>query len=136
MTRFKTTLLLATMLTTAMAGPLAAQQMRTREGASPGATGASPGTRGTSANIPDATVQKTGAALRDVAGIQEEFSQRVQAAPAPEQRQRLVDQASQAATRAINKHGLSVEEYNRVIQLTQTDPDLKERVLAAANAAR
>lgn len=136
MTRFKTTLLLATMLTTAMTWPLAAQQMRTREGVSPGAAGTPPGTGRTSTNIPDATVQKTGAALRDVAGIQQEFSQRIEAAPAPEQRQRLVDQASQAAAQAINNRGLSVDEYNRVIQLTQTDPNLKQRVLAAAQTAR
>ncbi len=136
MTSFKTTLLLATMLAAAVSWPVAAQQARSGSGTSPGAAGAPPGTGGASAQVSDATVQKTGAALRQVAGIQQELSQRIQEAPSPEQRQSLVERASQAAVQAINNQGLSVDEYNRVIQLTQLDENLKQRVLAAAQAPR
>lgn len=130
MTGSKTTLLLATLLTAAMSWPLAAQTGGSTSPAAP------PGTPRAAAEIPDATVQKTGAALRQVANIQEEFSQRIQTAPAPEQRQQLVDQANRSIIQAITGQGLSVDEYNRVIQLAQADPNLRQRVLAAAQAAR
>jgi hypothetical protein len=137
MSRSGTTVLLATALTTAISLPLAAQQPRAGAGAPPGTTqSVPPGAGSVGADISDATVQKTGAALGQIAAIRQEFAPRIQAAPTPEQRQGLAEQASRAAAQAISAQGLSVDEYQRVIQLAEADQGLRERVLAAARAAR
>jgi hypothetical protein len=117
--------------------PLAAQQPRAGAGAPLSPSGSVPPSDGRAgADIPNATVQKTGAALGQIAAIRQDYTQRIQAAPTPEERQGLAEQASRAAVHAINGQGLSVDEYNRVIQLAEADQGLRERVVAAAQAAR
>lgn len=38
--------------------------------------------------------------------------------------------------KAINDQGLSVQQYNQVIQMAQADPTLKERLLSVAQAGQ
>jgi GTP1/Obg family GTP-binding protein len=115
----------AAMLATAMALPAAAQQL---SGAPSGAV--------SGANMSDATVKKVGAALRQVAQVEQTYSQRLQSANTPEQKQDISKQASGAAVTAITQQGLTIDQYNQVIQAAQSDPALKQRVLAAAGAGR
>jgi hypothetical protein len=129
MTRSGTAVLLAAGLMTAISLPLSAQQPR-------GGAGAPPANGGAAAQVPNATVQKTGAALGQIAAIRQDYSQRIQAAPTQEEKQGLADQARQAAVQAINGQGLSIDEYNRVIQLAQADQGLRQRLMAAAQGAR
>jgi GTP1/Obg family GTP-binding protein len=88
------------------------------------------------ANTSDATVKKVGAALRQVAQIKETYSQRLQSANTPMQKQDISKQASGAAVTAITQQGLTIEQYNQVIRAAQNDPALKQRVLAAAGPDR
>jgi GTP1/Obg family GTP-binding protein len=111
----------AAMLATAMALPAAAQQP---SGPPSGAV--------SGANMSDATVSKVGAALRQVAQIKETYSQRLQSANTPMQKQDISKQASGAAVTAITQQGLTIDQYNQVIRAAQSDPALKQRVLAAA----
>jgi hypothetical protein len=111
----------AAILATAMAMPVAAQQP---SGVPSGAV--------SGANMSDATVKKVGAALRQVAQIQETYSQRLQSANTPMQKQDISKQASDAAVTAITQQGLTIDQYSQVIRAAQRDPALKERVLAAA----
>jgi len=84
------------------------------------------------ADVSDATVGKVGAALREVVEIKQSYAQRLQSAKTPTEQQDLSKQASGEATASIAHHGLTVDQYNQVIHAAQTDPQLKERVLAAA----
>lgn len=87
---------------------------------------------GPAAAVPsDATVRQAGAALRDVAGIRESYRPRIQSA-APEQRQNLAQQAEQEEVAAVRRHGLSVDEFNQVVQTARADPGVRSRLLAAA----
>jgi GTP1/Obg family GTP-binding protein len=115
----------AALLVTAMALPAAAQQP---SGAPSGAV--------SGANMSDATVSKVGAALRQVAQIEQTYSQRLQSANTAVQKQDISQQASDAAVTAITQQGLTIDQYNQVIQAAQSDPALKQRVLAAAGAGR
>src|SRR6476660_9879628 len=102
--------------------PVAAQQ-------SPGAT-QSPGAS-SQGQMSDTMVQKVGAALRHVAMIRQQYSQRAQAANSPQQQQTLSDQAKNEMMKAIGDQGLSVQQYDQTIQMAQNDETLKKRLLSA-----
>jgi len=114
-----------------VAAPLGAQQ------ASPGTTPmAEPGTNAAAgAQVPEATVQRTGAAIRDLSGIQARYTQRMQNAQ-PAEHQSIAEEAAGAAEAALAARGLTVEEYNSVIRLAQADQSLRERLISAARGAR
>lgn len=82
--------------------------------------------------IPDGTISKAGAALHDVAGLQQKYQGKMESAT-PEQKQGLNAQANAEAVQAIQSHGLSVQEYSKVVRTAQNDPQTKQRLLSAAN---
>lgn len=123
---FATAGLLTTMLTAGLPIAAAAQQ-------SPQAT--MPPAMGSTQTVPDATVQKAGVALRHVAQIQQDYTQRIKSAPTQDQQRQLTQQADAASVQAINEQGLSVDQYNQVIRMAQADPTMKERLLTAARKA-
>ena len=82
--------------------------------------------------IPDETIGKVGAALRDVAKLQEKFQGQMEMA-SPAQKRGLSEQANAEAVQAIQSHGLSVQEYSSVVRTAQNNPQIKQRVLDAAN---
>ncbi len=83
------------------------------------------------AAVPDTTVGEAGAALHDVAKLQEKFQSEIDSAT-PEQKKSLSEQANAEAVQAIQSHGLTVQEYSRVIKIAQNDPELRQRLLQAA----
>lgn len=87
------------------------------------------------AGVSDATVQRTGAALRDISGIQARYSQRLQASQ-PAERAAIEQEAQGAAEAALVSRGLTIEEYSGVIRLAQADQNLRERIIAAARGAQ
>lgn len=132
MAGFNAAVLGAALLTVTLTLPLAAQQ----PGAQDPTRQAQPGSGAVGASVPAATVTKAGAALRDVAAIQQTYSQRIASAQTPDEKQGLQKQATDAAKKAVGDHGLSVDEYNQIITLAQADPDLGQRLLAAAKNAK
>lgn len=88
---------------------------------------------GQSVDVSDATITKAGGALRDVANLQENYEAKIASAPSNDMKQSLAQQANADAVRAIQSHGLSVQEYTRVIKLAQANPQVKQRLLDAAN---
>ena len=85
--------------------------------------------------IPDGTIGKAGAALRDVAKLQEKYQPKMEQA-SPDQKQGLSAQANAEAVQAIQSHGLSVQEYSSVVRTAQNNPQVKQRLLNAANNAQ
>jgi Domain of unknown function (DUF4168) len=81
----------------------------------------------------DQTVRKAGAALRDVVGIKQAYGPRMQSA-SPDQQQQLAQQAEQEEVAAVRRHGLSVDQFNQVVQTARADPQVRSRLLAAAGA--
>jgi hypothetical protein len=87
-------------------------------------------------NVDDATVHKVGAALRQVATIRQQYAQRAQAMDSPEQRQGLTEHARNDMVKAIGDQGLSVQQYQQVIQMAQADESLKQRLLSVAGSGQ
>lgn len=84
------------------------------------------------APISDTTIGKAGAALHDVARLQEKYQGKMESA-SPDQQKGLNAQANAEAVQAIQSHGLSVQEYANVVRTAQTNPQVKQRLLDAAN---
>jgi hypothetical protein len=93
-----------------------------------------PGVMPQQTQMSDAMVQKVGTALRHVAEIRQQYSQRAQSANSPQQRQTLSDQAKSEMVKAIGDQGLSVQQYDDAIQLAQNDETLKRRLLSVAQS--
>nr|WP_294550827.1 DUF4168 domain-containing protein [uncultured Rhodopila sp.] len=82
--------------------------------------------------VPDATISKAGAALRDVADLQEKYQPKMDSAT-PKEKEGLSAQANAEAVQAIQSHGLSMQEYSSVVRMAQTNPQVRQRLLDAAN---
>jgi hypothetical protein len=81
--------------------------------------------------IPDQTIGKAGAALHDVAKLQQKYQSQMESAPA-EQKKGISEQANAEAVEATQPHGISLKEYSNVMRTAQNNPKIKERVLEAA----
>jgi len=93
-----------------------------------------PGVTAQQSQLSDATVQKVGKALRSMATIRQEYTEKAQSTKSPDQQKELTDQAQSSMVKAIGDQGLSVQQYNQVIQMAQADPNLKERLLSVAQS--
>jgi parvulin-like peptidyl-prolyl isomerase len=118
----------AVVVATAVAPALAEQAGR--DAAAPQAPGA---TTQRGEQLSDMTVQKVGKALRQAATIRQQYTDRAQSKP-PQQQEQLTEQAQGEMIKAINDQGLSVQQYNQVIQMAQADPTLKQRLLSVAQS--
>ncbi|HSZ88811.1 MAG TPA: DUF4168 domain-containing protein [Acetobacteraceae bacterium] len=117
----------AALLMASAALPAIAQQ-------TPGVTSQqSPGVTSQQGQMSDAMVHKVGVALRHVAMIRQQYSQRAQSM-APQQQGTLDDQAKNEMVKAIGDQGLSVQQYQQAIQMAQADPSLKQRLLSVAQS--
>lgn len=80
------------------------------------------------ANIPDDKIDAVAGAVKSVSVVMETYDQKVARAPAAD-KQRLLDEADDAVTKAVAKHGLSVEEYTAIIRVAEKDPVLRGKLL-------
>ncbi|MBI3199269.1 MAG: DUF4168 domain-containing protein [Rhodospirillales bacterium] len=82
----------------------------------------------TPSNIPDDKIDAVAGAVKSVSVVMETYDQKVARAPAAE-KQRLIDEADDAMTKAVAKHGLSVEEYTAIIRVAEKDPVVRDKLL-------
>jgi hypothetical protein len=80
-------------------------------------------------SISDQKLDAAAAALEQVAAIQQSYRQRFDHAATPSDQERIVAKAKDALTKAVKDQGLSVEEYNSIIEIAQDDPDVRGKVL-------
>lgn len=82
--------------------------------------------------VSDAKIEQAGAALHDVAKLQEKYQGKLETV-APGQKQKLAEQATAETVQAIQSHGLSVQEYSNVVHTAQGDPLVRQHLMDAAN---
>jgi predicted TIM-barrel fold metal-dependent hydrolase len=87
----------------------------------------SPGLSGQPANIPDQKFDAAAAAIERVATLKQDYQQRI-AAAAPADKERILNEAVSALEKAVTDQGLSVEEYNSILQVAQNDPAVREKI--------
>jgi hypothetical protein len=77
-------------------------------------------------------VSRVGMAAGLVARIQQDYAMQAEAEPADDTRQVLADRARAAAERVIDEQGISIQDYNAVLQAAESNEDLERRLVDAA----
>ena len=78
-------------------------------------------------NIPDQKLDAAAAAMGRVASLKQDYQQRI-AAAAPADKKQLLDEAINALAKAVTDQGLSVEEYDSILEVAQNDPSIGEKI--------
>lgn len=87
-----------------------------------------PGFSNPSPNIPEQKLDVAAAAMEKVAGVQQDYQQRIAAAD-PSEKERLANEGTKALVKAVTDEGLSVEEYTSILRLAQNDPEVRQKIL-------
>ena len=61
-----------------------------------------------------------------VASLKQDYQQRIAAAPPADKKQLL--EAVNALAKAVTDQGLSVEEYDSILEVAQNDPGVREKI--------
>jgi hypothetical protein len=80
-------------------------------------------------SISDQKLDAAAAALEQVAAIQQAYRQRFAQAATASDQDRIAAEVRDALTKAVKDQGLSVEEYNFIIEIAQNDPEVRGKVL-------
>lgn len=80
-------------------------------------------------SLDDDKLKSFAMAFLEVNKLTQEYQPQIAAAGTPEDQQRLQQEAGEKMVEAVNDaEGISVDEYNMIIQAAQTDPDLAQRI--------
>jgi DNA-binding LacI/PurR family transcriptional regulator len=83
-------------------------------------------------NIPEDKLDAAGAALAAVSRVHQDYQKRIAAAASPDDKKRIVEEANKALERAITDKGLSIDEYNAIVDVAQNDPEFKAKLIQRA----
>jgi hypothetical protein len=86
-----------------------------------------PGPSSPSASIPDNKLDAVAAAMKNVSIVKEDYGRRI-AQASDSEKSRLANEGGQALTKAVTDQGLSVAEYNEILQIAQNDPAVHEKI--------
>jgi len=67
-------------------------------------------------------------AAQKVAQMQQGLQENMQQAATAEEAQAIQAEGQESIVNAVQSFGMTVEEYNRIAQLSQTDPELRSRL--------
>lgn len=77
----------------------------------------------------DAKLQSFAVAFLEVDKVKREFAPKLQQAKSEEEQKQIQTEAGQKMVQAVeNAEGISVNEYNEIIQSAQADPELAQRL--------
>lgn len=79
--------------------------------------------------LDDGKLKSFAMAFLQVNKVTKQYQPQIAAAGTPEDQQRLRQEAGEKMVEAVNgSQGISVDEYNSIIQAAQTDPELAQRI--------
>ncbi|MDX5333475.1 MAG: DUF4168 domain-containing protein [Gammaproteobacteria bacterium] len=121
MIRFKHSLIAAAFGTALVFAPWAAM-------AEPGSQSPAGMQQGAAADVDDATLDRFVVAYADIQALQREFATELEQVESQEEAAALQQATQQKMVEAVQESGLSVPEYNTVVQALDQDPALREKV--------
>lgn len=80
------------------------------------------------AAISDQKLKEAASAIPQVEGIRQNFQQQLAQAPDGD-KQRIQNQAGDEMKKAITDQGLSIAEYNSILQAAEQNPDIRGRLI-------
>jgi hypothetical protein len=78
--------------------------------------------------IPDQKLDAAAVAIDRIANLHRQYEQQL-AEAAPENREAIAKEADGAMAKAVNDQGLSVKEYNSIVDAAQRNPAFREKLL-------
>jgi hypothetical protein len=81
------------------------------------------------ANIPDHKIDAVAAAAKRVAVIGDSYEQKLAKAAGDGEKEKIVDEANRAITKAVNAQGLTVDEYVSIMKVAQNDPAVRDKIV-------
>lgn len=78
--------------------------------------------------IPDQKLDAAAAAIARVAFLRQNYERQLAQAD-PADRPEIANQAQGALTQAVKDQGLSVDEYNSIVERAQADPTVRQKIL-------
>jgi Spy/CpxP family protein refolding chaperone len=81
-----------------------------------------------SAQLSDQKLDAAAAAIARVAFLRQTYARQLAQAD-PADREEIAEQASGELAKAVNDQGLSVEEYNTIVNRARADPDVRKKIL-------
>src|SRR5258708_35928868 len=79
------------------------------------------------ANISDHKIDAVAAAAKRVVAIGDNYEQKLAKAAGDSEKEKIVNEANQAITKAVNDQGLSVDEYVSIMKVAQNDPEVRDK---------
>jgi hypothetical protein len=87
-----------------------------------------PGMSQPSPNISDQKLDATATAIERVTTLRQDYQKRM-ATAAPSDKERLAAEANDKLAKAVTDQGLSVEEFNSIVQVAKNDPAIEAKLL-------
>jgi phospholipase/lecithinase/hemolysin len=78
--------------------------------------------------ISDQKLDAAAAATMQVASLSRQYREQLSAAP-PNEKQRIVDEANTKIEKAITDQGLSLQEYNSIMEEARANPEVHQKIL-------
>lgn len=79
--------------------------------------------------VTDQQITQAAVAMQKVMTIRQNYNQQLTQAK-PEDRGRIADESQTAMKKAVTDSGLTVDQYNSILQLAQNDPDVREKLMS------
>ena len=79
--------------------------------------------------VSDQQITQAAVAMQKVMSIRQTYNQRMDSAK-PEDRGRIAEEGQTAMKQAVADQGLSVQQYNAILQLAQNDPDVRAKLMS------
>jgi hypothetical protein len=86
-----------------------------------------PGLSDQSPDISDQKLDAVATAIERVASLKQDYRQRI-AAAAPSDKERIAFEAINALANAVTGQGLSLKEYDSILEVAQNDPEVREKI--------
>jgi hypothetical protein len=87
----------------------------------------SPGLTDQSPDISDQKLDAVATVIERVASLKQDYRQRI-AAAAPSDKERIAIEAINALANAVTDQGLSLKEYDSILEVAQNDPEVREKI--------
>ena len=105
------------------------------QSANPGASSGAAASSASDQKVDDATLQHVAHAYIAVRHITNDTKERLARTQDNSERQQIASQAEAQKLSIVKQEGIDPQEYNKVLQMVQNDPDLQQKFLSYVNTS-
>ncbi|HEX6840680.1 MAG TPA: DUF4168 domain-containing protein [Stellaceae bacterium] len=87
-----------------------------------------PGTAAPNATVSDQKLDQAAAAIQQVTTIRKDYAGKL-AGASPDEQDKLAQEAHTAMQKAVTDQGLSIDEYNSIVQTAQNNPSVRDQIM-------